>query len=65
MKTTAGAGLFHHIQLKAPLRNDDTLYRLAKCQYDILMVGFLIKKGLVSGFTFFLFLSGVGVVVEV
>ena len=34
----SGAGLFYHIRLKAPLRNDDTLYRLATCQYDLLMV---------------------------
>lgn len=33
-----GAGLFHQIHLRAPLRNDDTLYRLAQHQFAILVV---------------------------
>eukprot|EP00903_Cladosiphon_okamuranus_P012466 g11675.t1 len=31
------AGLFHQIQLRAPLRNDETLYRLAEHQFAILV----------------------------
>ena len=34
----SGAGLFHQIQLRAPLRNDETLYRLAGHQFAILVV---------------------------
>lgn len=38
----SGAGLFHQIQLRAPLRNDDTLYRLAGHQFAILVVSAMI-----------------------
>ncbi|CAM9833106.1 unnamed protein product [Discosporangium mesarthrocarpum] len=31
------AGLFQHVSLRYPLRNDDSLYRLARDQYNIIM----------------------------